>query len=92
MSKISDPTVQKAVRATLGEISVYMTQIEAYRDSIKEAIKAKSEEFQIPKKTLRKLATTYHKQNFEKEVESMEEFQDVYESVMGKPVPAQKAP
>jgi len=87
MSKITDPNVQKAIRATLGEISGYMTQIEAYRDSIKEAIKNKSEEYQIPKKILRKMATTYHKQNFEKELESMEEFQEVYESVMGKPQP-----
>lgn len=87
MSKITDPNVQKAIRATLGEISGYMTQIEAYRDSIKEAIKAKAEEFQLPKKTLRKMATTYHKQNFEKELESMEEFQEAYESVMGKSQP-----
>ena len=86
MTKIADPKVQQAIRATLGEISGCMTQIEAYRDTIKEAIKAKSEEFQIPKKVLRKMATTFHKQNFETEVESMEEFQDAYESVMGKSI------
>ena len=60
-----------------------MTRKEAEQDYIKEAISAAAEEHQIPKKILRKMASTYHKQNFSEEKGTSEEFLTLYEEVIG---------
>jgi hypothetical protein len=66
----------------LGEISNSMTRIEAEKDLIRETIKDMSDQFQLPKRTLNKMAKVYHKQNFQQEVQSHEEFETLYESVV----------
>jgi hypothetical protein len=58
-----------------------MTRMEAERDLIKEIIKEQSDQFQIPKKILTKIAKTYHKQNLTQEVEDHEDFVELYEEV-----------
>jgi hypothetical protein len=40
-----------------------------------------SKNFQIPKKTVKKLINVYHKQNFSEEVATHEEFESLYETV-----------
>lgn len=75
-------TDKAKVLGVLKEISNAMTRIEGERDFIKEAIKAASDEHQIDKKHLRKLAKTYHKQNFSQEVAESEEFQQLYETIV----------
>lgn len=73
------------IKKVLEEISNAMTRAEAERDFIKEAIDAAAEEHQIPKKTLRKVAKTFHKQNFTHEKADQEEFLELYESVVAPP-------
>jgi hypothetical protein len=41
-----------------------------------------SKNFQIPKKTVKKLINVYHKQNFSEEVATHEEFESLYETVI----------
>lgn len=65
----------------LEEISNSMTRIEGERDYIREAIKALSDEHQMDKKVLRKLARAYHKQNYNDETQSFAEFQEMYEKL-----------
>jgi ssDNA-specific exonuclease RecJ len=62
----------------LGEISSSMTRMEGERDLIRETIKEMSQQFQLPKKTLSRMAKVYHKQNYTQEVAEHEEFEDLY--------------
>jgi hypothetical protein len=83
MPTIEDKTAKEKIKKALSEASICMTQIEAERDSIKEIIDDLSDEFDIPKKTVRKMIKVYHKQNFGEEVAETEEFQTLYEQVTG---------
>jgi hypothetical protein len=41
-----------------------------------------SDEFQLPKKTLNRMAKVYHKQNYTQEVAEHEEFEDLYTMII----------
>ena len=73
---------KKDILNVLKELSNSMTRIEAEREYIKEAVEAASEKFQLPKKQLRKMAKVYHKNTFADELTEMEEFQQLYESIV----------
>lgn len=73
------------VAGVLREVSNAMTRIEGERGFIREAIKEAAEKYEIDKKQLRKLAKVYHQQNFDQEVATAEEFQQLYETIV-KPV------
>ena len=79
---ISSPVDRQKIKKMLGEISASMTRTEAERDLIRETIKAMSDEFQLPKKTLSRMAKVYHKQNYTQEVAEHEEFEDLYETII----------
>lgn len=79
---VSSPVDRDKIKKMLAEISGSMTRIEAERDYIKESVKEMSAEFQLSKKTLNKMARVYHKQNFNEEVASHEEFEDLYETIV----------
>lgn len=81
MSLPSDPAARKAIKKCMEEISGSMTRIEGERDFIKEAITDICEEYQLSKKTFRRLVRTYHKQNFSNEVAEHEEFELMYEQL-----------
>lgn len=83
MNVKQDPETRKAIRKVLDELSASMARIEGERDFISETIKNVSEEYQINKKTLRKMAKTYHRQNFSREVAENEEFETMYEQITG---------
>ncbi len=68
MSLPSDPAARKAIKKCMDELSASMSRIDGERDFIKEAIANICEEYEMSKKTFRKLAKVYHKQNFSKEV------------------------
>jgi hypothetical protein len=83
MSLPSDPAARKAIKKCMDELSASMTRIEGERDLIKEAINNCCEEYEMNKKTFRKLAKVYHKQNFSREVAEHEEFETMYEQLTG---------
>ena len=74
----SSPADRKAIYDALKEISNSMTRIEAERDLIREAIGNTCENFNLNKKTFRRMAKVYHKQNFNQEKEEHEEFEAMY--------------
>lgn len=86
MNNLNDPTVRKAIKDCLSEISASLTRIEGERDLIKEATKNICEQFELNKRTFRRLAKTYHKQNFSKEVAEHEEYESMYEMLTGETV------
>ena len=83
MTTISNPTDQIKIKKMLSEISDSFTRIEAERDLIKETIEALSDDFDIDKKILRKMARIYHKQNYSTVEAEQEELALLYKSVVG---------
>lgn len=82
MTQISSQADRDKIKKMLGEISNSMTRIEGERDLIKETIKEMSQEFNLPKRTLNRMAKVYHKQNFLREREEHEEFEDLYTTIV----------
>lgn len=80
---IQNPEDRKKIRDALQEISNSYTRVEAERDLIKEIISNMSEEFDLPKKTVRKMAKVYHKQNFSQEQQEFSDFEAVYAEITG---------
>jgi regulator of replication initiation timing len=78
---ITSPTDKKKFFDAIVEISNSLLRIEAERDLIRETVKELSAEHQVPKKTINKIAKTYHKQNLTQEVLAHEEFVELYDSV-----------
>lgn len=72
------------LKKVLDDVSNMMTMMESERTAINEAIGEASKNFNIDKKVLRKIARTYHKQNFNDEVANNETFVEVYEQLMTK--------
>jgi hypothetical protein len=70
---------RKKFMGAVKEISNSMIRIEAERDLIKEIVKEKSDEFQIPRKIINKIAKTYHKQNLTQVEAEHDEFVEIYE-------------
>lgn len=77
----SSPEDRAKVQAAIREISNAMTRIEAERDYINESLAMLQEEFELPKKYMRKVAVTYHKQNLNKVKEEFSDIEDLYAAV-----------
>jgi hypothetical protein len=58
-----------------------MTRTEGEREFQREAIKELCDNLELSKKTFRRMAKVYHKQNFTKEIEEHEEFETMYETI-----------
>lgn len=72
---------RKKIRGAMEEISNSYTRVEAERDFVKDAINALSEEVDIPKNILRKMAKIYHKQNITDVVSEVEDIEALMESI-----------
>lgn len=72
---------KKKLQGAIKEISNSMLRAEAERDLVREIVKEQSQELQIPKKIISKIAKTYHKQNLVQEIADHEEFVELYEKV-----------
>ena len=77
----SSPEDRAKVQAAIREISGAMTRIEAERDFINETLASLQEDFELPKKYMRKVAVTYHKQNLNKVKEEFSDIEDLYAAV-----------
>ena len=78
---IASPEDKKKIFEAVREISNSLTRIEAERDLIKDIVKDVSDNFQIPRKTVKKIAVTYHKQNLTQVEQEHEEFVELYDKV-----------
>lgn len=78
------PEQKNELHKAIREISDSMTRTEAERDLIKEIVKDQSDQLQIPKKVISKIAKTFHRQNLAQEVADHEEFVELYEKVTSK--------
>jgi DNA repair ATPase RecN len=80
---IQDPAIREKVRNAMGEMSASMTRIEAERDLLKEIVKKLNEDHELSKKALNKIAKVYHRQSYSKELEEMDDFSTMYETILG---------
>jgi hypothetical protein len=52
------------------------------KDYIRESIASISKDLQLPKKLVAKLVKVYHKQNYDEEVATHEQFETLYETIV----------
>jgi Trm5-related predicted tRNA methylase len=79
---LSNPADRDKLLGVLKELSASMARIEGERSFMKEAIADITEQLQLPKKLVSKMAKVYHKQNFDEEVAVAEQFETLYETVV----------
>ena len=72
---------KKQIKNAIQEASNSLLRIDAEKDLIKDITDNLFDTYKIPKKTISKIIRVYHKQNFNEEVASNEEFEDLYQSV-----------
>ena len=82
---ISNPADRKKIKDALQEISNSMTRMESERDLVKDIKADLAEEYKdkLTKKQIARMARVYHKQNFDEEVASHEQFEMLYEEITG---------
>ena len=73
---------RKKVQKALDEFSASLTRVEAERDHQKEILAMLQDEFELPKKYMRKVARVYHKQNLHEFTAEATEVEDIYESIV----------
>lgn len=73
---------KKTINDAIKEASNSLVRIDAERDLIKNIVEDLNTNFKINKKTLSKMIKTYHKQNFQDEVASNDEFETLYQTVV----------
>jgi hypothetical protein len=73
-----DENQLKSIRDALNEISNEMVVIDSHKEAIKDVINALYDNFKIPKKVIRRMAKTHHKQSFQEEVTEDNEFEALY--------------
>ena len=78
------PNDKVKLEGALKDMSVSMTRVAAERDLQKNVINDICEELQLNKKVFRKLAKVYHKQNFDDEVGTHNDFENLYKAVTTK--------
>jgi hypothetical protein len=81
------PNDKLKLEGVLKDMSTSMARVEAERDLQKNIGGDICEELNLHKKVFRKLAITYHKQNFDDEVIAHQEFEKLYETVTNKNIP-----
>jgi len=82
INQISNPVDQKKLLDCLRECSSSMTRMDGEKDYIRESIASISKDLQLPKKLVAKLVKVYHKQNYDEEVATHEQFETLYETIV----------
>lgn len=79
---LSNPTDREKLFKVIQEIDNSMTRVDAERDYQKEAIEAISEELELEKKYVRKVARIYHRQNYSLVQQENDEVGQLYETIV----------
>jgi len=82
INQITNEADKKKLLDCLRECSGSMTRMEGEKDYIRESIAAISKDLQLPKKLVAKLVKVYHKQNYDEEVATHEQFETLYETIV----------
>ena len=77
----SSPEDRGQIRDRLTEISNSLTRIEAERDHINNILADMQDEYELPKKHMRKVARVFHKQNIHEVKEEFSDIEDIYNAI-----------
>lgn len=78
----SSPEDRRKLKAAIVEMTKSMLRMDTERDLLKEIAKTASEDFQIPKKIINKLARTMYKNNYNDLQAENEHFEFLYETLV----------
>jgi len=81
-TSLSNPKDREDLLKVVKECSDSLTRIKAEKDFMKEAIKDVCEKLELPKRLVNRLVKVYHKQNYDDEVATQDEFETLYETVV----------
>jgi hypothetical protein len=82
INQISNPADKEKLLKVLRECSGAMTRMEGERDYIKESVTEICNQLQLPKKLVSRMVKVYHKQNYDEEVATHEQFEQLYETIV----------
>lgn len=82
INSITNEADKKKLLDCLRECSASMTRMEGESDYIKESIATVAKNLQLPKKLVAKMVKVYHKQNYDEEVATHEQFETLYETIV----------
>lgn len=77
----SSPQDRAEVKEKLSEISASLTRIEAERAHINDILQDMLDEYELPKKHMRKVAKVYHNQNINEVKAEFSDIEDLYNAV-----------
>ena len=78
----TNPADQKKILDAIKEADNSMMRIAAEKDQIKAIIEDVAEKYELPKKYVRKLITSYHKQNLAAIEQENEELVELYNAIV----------
>jgi len=79
---LSNPADRDKLFKVVQECSNSMTRMDGEKDFVKESIDAISKDLQLPKKLVARMVKVYHKQNYDEEIATHEQFEQIYETVV----------
>ena len=82
VNQISNPADREKLVGVLPECSAPMTRIDGEKDYIKESVNDICKNLQLPKRLLNRMVKVYHKQNYDEEVATHEQFETLYETIV----------
>lgn len=82
INSITNDADKKKLLDCLRECSASMTRMEGESDYIKESVATVAKNLQLPKKLVTKMVKVYHKQNYDEEVATHEQFETLYETIV----------
>ena len=80
--QINNPADRQKLLRVIRECSDSMTRISGEKDFIREEVKEISKQLELPKALVNRLIKVYHKQNYDQEVATHEQFETLYETVV----------
>jgi len=82
VNTLSNPADREKLLKVIHECSDSMTRAEAEKDYIRESITEISKVLQLPKRLVARMVKVYHKQNYDEEVATHDQFETLYETVV----------
>jgi hypothetical protein len=82
VNSLSNPADREKLLKVIRECSDSMTRAEAEKDYIRESITEISKVLQLPKRLVARMVKVYHKQNYDEEVATHDQFETLYETVV----------
>jgi hypothetical protein len=82
INSISSEKDREKLLKVLRECSASMTRMEGEKDYIRESVSEISKQLQLPKRLVNRMVKVYHKQNYDEEVATHEQFETLYETVV----------